>query len=200
MAHAAPDANPGGWTSRAAPPPLPRRAAARAAARRRRNDDANGTNDGDANEANEENEHGLRNRGGGRGFLNGANERFADLLRRRRASFSCRRRFRRRSVPSRRGVPAVPARRGGVHPAWLGRDRHARASRVVRRDGSGQGALGQPHPRLAGGAARRWRFSSAARRRGLVAAAVRRARLRGDVVGVHGRVDGGGVQRANTRP
>ena len=67
-----PTQTPEGWTSRAAPPPLEARDA-RAAARRRRNDDANGTNDGDANEANEENEHGLRNRGGGRGFLNGAN-------------------------------------------------------------------------------------------------------------------------------
>ena len=66
-----PTQTPEGWTSRAAPPPLEARDA-RAAARRRRNDDANGTNDGDANEANEENEHGLRNRGGGRGF-NGAN-------------------------------------------------------------------------------------------------------------------------------
>ena len=69
-----PTQTPEGWTSRAAPPPLEARDA-RAAARRRRNDDANGTNDGDANEANEAaNEHGLRNRGGGRGgFLNGAN-------------------------------------------------------------------------------------------------------------------------------
>ena len=67
-----PTQTPEGWTSRAAPPPLEARDA-RAAARRRRNDDANGTNEGDANEANEENEHGLRNRGGGRGFLNGAN-------------------------------------------------------------------------------------------------------------------------------
>ena len=62
-----PTQTPEGWTSRAAPPPLEARDA-RAAARRRRNDDANGTNDGDANEANEVNE----NRGG-RGFLNGAN-------------------------------------------------------------------------------------------------------------------------------
>jgi hypothetical protein len=184
-----PEQTPEGWPSRSVPPPLEERDA-RAKRRRNRHDNGN-QRDGDDDETD-----GFRGRNGNR-FLNDAAfiKTFCAVVTTTALLSTA---FLAATAPA--PPPGFPQFPPGVvastlkgssstgmpaPPAWYAAMKTVKppsGSRVVARRGA-RGALEIVIPPLG---------AIALRRR-------RRARLRRDVVGVHGRVDGGGVPRADTR-